>query len=259
MSIISSYSGTSSIPRSFGVPGEFCASGNHQRSCYERSLEWHEGKRIRRALHATLKAIALSLGDKKAPIQKDADAVIYLGDSSQDPTTGVKGALGYHSANNMKLPYGFVYLDICAKSKEVWTCTLSHEVLELLGDPDAAMTVTGPVPKGTPGTVHYDLEVCDPTQGDQYSIDNVVVSNFVGKQHFELSGGSGRTNFLSLPLRAFGVRPGGYFQYEKGRRAHQIFGSRVTKDQKAARKEMKNIRRNARRVERLAPKKNRKL
>ena len=204
---------------------------------------------------ATLKAIALSLGEKKAPIQKDADAVIYLGDSSQDPTTGVKGALGYHSANNKNLPYGFVYLDICAKAKEVWTCTLSHEVLELLGDPDAALTVTGPAPKGAPGSVHYDLEVCDPTQGDQYSIDDVVVSNFVGKRYFELSGGSGRTNYLNLRLAAFGVRPGGYFQYEKGSRAHRIFGSRVTQAQKEAKNEMKDVRRNARRVERLVSRK----
>ena len=210
-------------------------------------------------ISATLKAIALSLGDKRAPIQRDADAVIYLGDSSQDPTTGVKGALGYHSANNKNIPYGFVYLDICAKSKEVWTCTLSHEVLELLADPDAAMTVTGPAPRGAPGTVHYDLEVCDPTQGDQYSIDYVVVSNFVGKRYFMLSGGSGKSNYLNLRLHAFGVRPGGYFQYEKGSRAHQIFGSKVTKDQKAAKKEMKNVRRNARRVERLAPGKRRRL
>src|SRR5580700_10455068 len=34
---------------------------------------------------ATLKAIALPLGAKKAPIQRDADAIIYLGDSSSDP------------------------------------------------------------------------------------------------------------------------------------------------------------------------------
>ncbi|HLY41446.1 MAG TPA: hypothetical protein VKR52_09530 [Terracidiphilus sp.] len=204
------------------------------------------------SISATLKPIALPLNGKKAPVQKDADAIIYLGDSSDDPTTGVSGAYGYHSANNAKIPYGFVYLDICERYKEVWTCTLSHEVLELLGDPDAAMTVTGPAPKGKSGTVYYDLEVCDPTQGDIYSIDNVVVSNFVGKKYFGLSGGTGNTNYLNLKLAAFGVRPGGYFQYEQGGRAHQIFGSKVTEDQKKAKKKMQNIRRNARRVERIS-------
>lgn len=32
-----------------GVPGEFCTSGNHQRSWYERSLEWHEGRSTHRS------------------------------------------------------------------------------------------------------------------------------------------------------------------------------------------------------------------
>jgi len=209
---------------------------------------------------ADLNPVALPLNGKKAPIQAGADAVIYLGDSSDDPTIGVKGALGYHAANNKKIPYGFVYLDICARYKEVWSCTLSHEVLELLGDPDAAMTVAGPAPKDVSGTVYYDFELCDPTQGDEYLIDNVVVSTFVGKGYFALSGGSGKTNYLGLRLAAFGVRPGGYFQYEKGGHAHQIFGSRVTADQIAAKKKLKSVRRNERRVERLerAKPKNRK-
>jgi hypothetical protein len=206
--------------------------------------EWH--------ISAKLKGIALPLDGKKAPIQKDADAIIYLGDSSDDPTTGVSGALGYHSANNRNIPYGFVYLNICDQSKEAWSCTLSHEVLELLGDPDAVMTVTGPAPKEKAGTVHYDFEVCDPTQGDQYSINRVAVSNFVGRKYFGMLGGSGNTNFLKLPLTAFGLRPGGYFQYEKDGKAHQIFGKKVTRAQKAAKKKIEAVRRNGRRIARLA-------
>ena len=201
---------------------------------------------------ATLKCVRVSLTCKKAPIQRDADAVIYIDDSSEDPTTGVTDADGYHSANNKGIPYGFVYLDICAKAKEAWSFTLSHEVLELLADPDTALTVASPRPKRVPGTVYYDLEVCDATQGDDYLIDNVVVSNFVGKKYFGLSGGSGKTNYLNLPLRPFGVRPGGYLQYETGSTSHHIYGSKVTLDQKAAKQAMKNIRRNARRAERLA-------
>jgi len=81
---------------------------------------------------ATLTGVWVPLVGKKAPIQKGADEVIYLGDSSVDPTTGVKDADGYHSANNKGMPYGFVYLDICAQAKEAWSFTLSHEVLELL-------------------------------------------------------------------------------------------------------------------------------
>jgi hypothetical protein len=205
--------------------------------------EWNIG--------AALTGTTYALPGKKAPVQKGADAVIYLGDSSEDPTTGVKNALGYHSITNGKIPYGFIYLNICAEAKEAWSTTLSHEVLELLGDPDAAMTVSAPSPKGT-GTVYYDLEVCDPTQGDSYKIGNIEVSNFVGKKYFQLSGGSGKTNYLNLRLLPFGVRPGGYYQYEDGKRAHQVFGSKVTDAQKAAKKLMKGIRRNSRREDLLA-------
>lgn len=200
---------------------------------------------------ATLKAIALPLGSKRAPIQKDADAVIYLGESSNDPTTGVKGALGYHSANNKKLPYGFIYLDICREYEEDWPATLSHEVLELLADPDVVYTIAGPHPKDASRTVYYDVEVCDPTQGDTYRIGDIEVSNFVGRSYFGLSGGSGRTNHRNLPLRAFGVRPNGYLQYETGNTSHQIYGRQVTPRQKAAKKKMGTIRRNARRTDRL--------
>jgi hypothetical protein len=201
--------------------------------------EWGSG--------ATLSSEAITLKGKKAGVQRDADAIIYLGDSVDDPTTGVKDAYGYHSVNQKKIPYGFIYLDICEKYKEVWTCTLSHEVLELLGDPDAAMTVAGPKPKGAKGTVYYDLEVCDPTQGDTYKIDSVEVSNFVGKAYFGLSGGDGTTNYLKLPLKAFGVRPQGYFQYEEGSKAHTVQGERVIASQFAAKKLLGDYRRNRRR------------
>ena len=207
--------------------------------------EWGTGAR--------LKAVRILLdGKKKAPVQRDADVVIYLGDSSADPTTGVTDAEGYHSATNRDTPYGFVYLDICAKSKDSWSGALSHEVLEMLADPDTALTIAGAPPGNPNGTVYYGLEVCDPTQGDEYFIDGVTVSNFVGKKYFGLSGGSGKTNYLNLRLRAFGVRPAGYLQYETGSRSHSVYGKKVTDEQKAAKKTMKTLRRNARRAARLA-------
>jgi len=199
---------------------------------------------------ATLRATALNL-TSKAPVDGSHDAILYVGDASQDPTTGVEGALGYHSENHRNIPYGFVYLDICAEYGDTWTSCLSHEVLELLADPTAALTVTGPGPKGHKGHVYYDLEVCDPTQGDSYKIDGVELSNFVGRHYFGLSGGSGHTNFLQLPLHPFGVRPGGYFQYEAGGKVFQVKGDKVTDKQFAARAKMKLARRNTRRARRL--------
>jgi hypothetical protein len=203
------------------------------------------------SIQATLRATALNI-TAKAPVDGRHDAILYVGDASQDPTTGVEGALGYHSDNHKNIPYGFIYLDICEQYGDTWTSCLSHEVLELLADPTAAMTVSGPGPKGHKGHVYYDLEVCDPTQGDPYKIDGVEVSNFVCKHYFGLMGGSGQTNFLELPLQPFGVRPGGYFQYESGGRVYQVKGDKVTEQQFAARAKMKLARRNARREHRLA-------
>jgi len=198
---------------------------------------------------ATLRGVAapLIVNKKDVSIQGAHDAILYLGDSSQDPTVGVEGALGYHSRNFAGIPYGFVYLDICAEYGEIWTTTLSHETLELLADPTAVITVTGPAPEGAPGNVYYDLEVCDPTQGDSYEIDNVAVSNFVGKSYFDLPGGGGKTNYLGLELSAFGVRPKGYFQYEQSNQVHQVQGELVTARRLAAKDRMKEGRRNTRR------------
>jgi hypothetical protein len=204
------------------------------------------------AITATLTAHKLTIAGKHtAPIDGDHDAIIYLGDASQDPTTGVNGALGYHFTNHTHIPYGFVYLDICKQHGEAWNVALSHEVLELLADPNAETTVIGPGPKGASAHVHYDLEVCDPTQGDTYEIDGVAVANFVGKAYFHERGGSGKTNHLGLPLEPLGVRPGGYFQYEDGAQAHQVTGPHVTKAMLDAKALMGKARRNARRAERL--------
>ena len=174
---------------------------------------------------ATLTGTAANIGRGKAPIQGTHDAIIYVGTSSEDPTTGVENALGYHSDNHFGTPYGFIYLDVVKEAKENWTVTLSHEALELLADPSAAAEVLGPAVDGSVGQVKYAREVCDPTQGDSYVVGGVDVSNFVGRAYFGLSGGSGATNFLKLDLLPFGVRPGGYFQYRDDLGTRQKFGS----------------------------------
>jgi hypothetical protein len=199
-----------------------------------------------------LTASAVVLGDKQAPIPAIQDAVVYIGDSSQDPTSGVDGTLGYHFQNFAHIPYGFVYLDVCAQAKEEWSVALSHEILELLGDPQAVQTVSAPAPGGLGGFASYDLEVADPTQGDSYAIDGVNVSNFVGRAYFGQAGGSGHTNYLNLPLAPFGVRPKGYFQWEDiTGGTNTVKGFLVTDEQFAAKKLLKSGRRNERRKQRL--------
>lgn len=205
-------------------------------------------------IDATIVPTRLDITTSQVNIDDSTDAIIYVGDSSQDPTTGVSGAYGYHSENYAHLPYGFVYLDVCQQYGETWSCTLSHETLELLADPTAVLTVAGPAPSGAEGqTVYYDLEVCDPTQGDTYNVSGIVVSNFVTKYYFNMAGGppGTLTNFLNLALNQLGVRPGGYFQYEDASGTHQVDGSKVDDRRRAARRILAGYRRNARRAIRV--------
>jgi hypothetical protein len=203
---------------------------------------------------ASLRAARLALTGAEANVDGSVDAVIYVGETAKDPTLGMSGVYGYHALNFGKTPYAFVYLDVCAQYGEAWSNTLSHEVLELLADPTTAVIVTGPAPPGVGAlgqTVGFDLEVCDPTQGDSYKINGITVSNFVTRRYFGLTGASAATNFLNLALSPFGVRPGGYIQYEDSSGVQQINGGKVDAKRLAARATLDGHRRNARRAEGL--------
>ena len=173
------------------------------------------------------------------------DAVIYLGTKINDPDSGAQQALGYHNTNSSNVPYGFVYLDVCARSGEIWSVTLSHEVLELLVDPTAVTTVTNPA-TGANGN-SYALEVCDPTQGDQYLINGVMVANFVTRAFFSMPGRSADMNYCGLPQKPFEPRPNGYIQYiDADGDTQQDWGDSVTTAQKEVKTAMGSFRRNAR-------------
>jgi hypothetical protein len=199
---------------------------------------------------AVLTPTRLSLGGGTAPVGSSADAVIYVGDSTIDPARAAAGIYSYHAATyGAGTAYGFVYLDVCKQLNRDWSAALSHEVLELLADPLLTWSATGPAPVGSPDDgqmVSYEYEVCDPTEGDTYCINGVTVSNFVTRAYFDVNAGTAATNFLRRPLAPFGIRPGGYVQYE-------IDSIKVTfppagPAQAAARALMGRWRRNARRA-----------
>lgn len=147
------------------------------------------------------------------------DAVLYLWDKPN-----VKDALGYHEQNNAGIPYSFVFTELCKELGESWSVTLSHEVLELIGDPMCNLLVKGPHPedlgKKKQRTVFHWFEMCDAVQSDHYEIDGIGVSNFVLPQYFTVGEQpASRNDFLGLldaagkPLPSFGVRPGGYIGF----------------------------------------------
>jgi hypothetical protein len=146
-----------------------------------------------------------TLGDMRG------DAVLYLLDGSNG-----LGASGWHVANYKDIPYGFVFLGLCEKMKEAWSVTLSHEALELIGDPMANLLVEGNHPFDRRRRVFHLFEMCDAVQAESYAIDSVEVSNFVLPSYFSLGEQDGRRNdFLGRShdgktLRSFGMNPGGY-------------------------------------------------
>lgn len=142
------------------------------------------------------------------------DAVIYLWDK-----VDVDGALGYHDTNNRGIPYGFVFTELSKQLKENWTVTLSHEALELIGDPEVNLLVQGPHPENPKRYVFHWYEMCDAVQSETYKIDDVEVSNFVLPLYFTGSDEvGGRNDFLGRiyngkTLTSFGINPGGYIGF----------------------------------------------
>ena len=156
------------------------------------------------------------------------DAVIYVGDRAT-----LAGAEGYHARNNADVPFGFVFVDVCREQKDEWSVALSHEAIELVGDPLANLLVQGPSPHDGRELVFYMFELCDPVTNDSYAIDGVQVADFVFPgwfAHGSTAGGGAsaagvvHTDFKRRQergevLRPFATAPGGYLSYYDGRRA----------------------------------------
>jgi len=206
---------------------------------------WHIGGELRLEGRSGTKPSKQNITDMRG------DAVLYLWDS-----VDVDGALGYHDTTNAGVPYGFVFTELAKQLKEEWTVTLSHEALELVGDPEVNLLVQGPHPSDGNRTVFHWYEMCDAVQAETYEIDGVKVSNFVLPLYF--TGGEekgGRNDFLGRAykgktLRSFGVNPGGYvgfFDPEKG--DHDTFtakGDGVAAKRLAIKSKMKGARRGIR-------------
>lgn len=139
------------------------------------------------------------------------DAVLYLVDGVNS-----LGATGWHLANYGDIPYGIVFLGLCAKVKEAWSITLSHEALELVGDPMCNFLVQGNDPLDRRRRVFHLFEMCDAVQAESYSTEGVALSNFVLPSYFSLGEQPGRRNdflgrcYKGKTLASFGMNPGGY-------------------------------------------------
>ena len=89
------------------------------------------------------------------------------------------GALGYHDVTPQGQPLGKVFAKDDLASGSSLSVTISHELLEMLADPQITKVFSMPGPNGT--TIQYAYEDCDAVEDDSlgYSINEVLLSDFV--------------------------------------------------------------------------------
>jgi hypothetical protein len=148
------------------------------------------------------------------PADMRGDAILYLREFVK-----VSEVDGFHDRHFSGIPFGVVFLELSKALKEAWTVTLSHEALELTGDPENNLLVQGPHPAKPSRQVFHWFEMSDAVQEETYAIDGIKVSNFVLPLYFT-SGNErgGRNDFLGTvtkgrTLRSFSVNPGGYIGF----------------------------------------------
>ena len=147
---------------------------------------------------------ALSFGETPAP----GSAPLVIFDTAEQA-----GFLGYHSVGPDGVPYGRVFIatilghgGTLIETANSVSVTLSHEWLEMLGDPacnewcDANDGYT------------YAEELCDAVEAQAYDIDGIMVSNFVTPLWFEpfANAAIGRFDYLSRLTAPFQLDRGGY-------------------------------------------------
>jgi len=132
--------------------------------------------------------------------------LVILDDSDQ------AGALGYHDLTPDGLPIGKVFAASDLKAGTSWSVTASHELLEMLADPNINLTAFVQN-QDTSGTL-YAYEVCDACEDDSlgYQINGILMSDFVYPAWFESFRTQGSTQFdrmnkMQNPLQ---LLPGGY-------------------------------------------------
>jgi hypothetical protein len=132
---------------------------------------------------------------------------LVIFDNSDQP-----GALGYHDLTSEGLPLGKVFAGTDMQYGLNWTITASHELLEMLADPDIDLTVFVQ-PDDQTGRI-YAYEICDACEADNYgyAINGTMVSDFVYPAWFESFRASNSTQFDKQDQihKPFDLLAGGY-------------------------------------------------
>src|SRR5437867_2227309 len=119
------------------------------------------------------------------------------------------GALGYHDLARSGRPLGKVFAGTDRRYGNNWTITASHELLEMLADPNINLVAFAEDENRL-----YAYEVCDACEADAdgYEINGITVSDFVFPGWFEpmhVEEGE-KFDFQGKITKPFGLLAGGY-------------------------------------------------
>jgi hypothetical protein len=143
--------------------------------------------------------------------------LVVLNDSEQ------AGALGYYELTPAGLPLGKVFVNPTIAVGESWTVCVSHELLEMLADPDVNHGCF--IQDGIASGNIYAGEIADAVASDNYSysigvptstvpnVFHIKVSNFVFPNWFEFTAGAGigrKYDHMSVVNSPLQLMPGGY-------------------------------------------------
>ena len=120
------------------------------------------------------------------------------------------GALGYHDLTTEGLPLSKVFAKSDMQYGEQWSVTASHELLEMLADPNINLTVFEET--GSGGRL-YAYEVCDACEAEDfgYKIGDILVSDFVYPSWFESFRKTGtQFDYMNKIKKPFQLLKGGY-------------------------------------------------
>jgi hypothetical protein len=149
-------------------------------------VKWSDAKRVTRALQRQVR-------DHFGPVYGVKADVELVPRGKQDPDAWQIAVVdsasaadddGWHELTAHGKPLGKVFAREVIEETGGWSSSASHELLELLADPDMNVTV---VVWGKRGSHLYAYEVCDPVQDDRdgYDVGGVLVSSFVYPSWFE--------------------------------------------------------------------------
>lgn len=142
----------------------------------------------RAELEAALPMFQTAVSRDLAPVW-GTDAVLFVGDPAKpepaDMTVTIREAancwscLGYHWITAKRQPYALVF-DV--STIDSWQLTLTHELFEMLVDPQANRTMTR-------NAKTWLVEVADPCESGFYAyfIDGVAISDFITPRWYDNS------------------------------------------------------------------------